>query len=65
MQQIDLRAEIDAVKTRRLRQALRATGGDVRAAARILSLTERTLWRWLGQLELEPGSFRTTQKVRA
>jgi DNA-binding NtrC family response regulator len=44
--------------------ALRDTQGDVRAASRLLSVPERTLWYRLGGvLELDVEQFRPNAKI--
>lgn len=61
MQRINLKQKLEEEREQRkayyIEMALRATKGDVRAAAKKLTVGERTLWRWLKSLGIDPGQF--------
>lgn len=66
MDKIDLRAELAAFDTDRTKHersritaALEAESGNMAAAARLLSLPLRTIWRRCDALGLAPDGFRS------
>jgi len=56
---LDLNAQVAAYEAQLIRQTLALTSGDVRAAARSLHTSERTLWRKLKSHGIEPDTYRT------
>ena len=58
MRPIDLRARLRRLEAAWIRRALAATGGDVRAASRLLGHPERTLWYRIRALGVYPDRYR-------
>jgi DNA-binding NtrC family response regulator len=54
-----------AYERHQILRALEATGGAVRAAAPLLGLPERSLWRRCQALGIEPARVRATHILRS
>lgn len=61
-----LKLQLLALERELITKALKITGGDVRAAARLLEVPERTLWsRLKDPLGLNPEQFRVDRANHA